>query len=209
MAVLRMELHIDSDVHPELHAMLSAIGSDPSRAERLRQLASTGLVWESLRLLAYPTAGFGPALRGDEPPGADAAPAARGAPPARPAVATERLRATEPLRTAESARASAPAVPELRDVVEENQLPRPARARPSAATSPIRRAAASRSAADADAFPHGDLLTVESAGETRPTPAWPAESVVPEASPYSPPARTSGSRSRLLRMKEKGLFSNG
>ena len=37
----------------------------------------------------------------------------------------------------------------------------------------------------------------------------PAESVVPEASPYSPPARTSGSRSRLLRMKEKGLFSNG
>ena len=201
MAVLRMELHIDSDVHPELHAMLTAIGSDPSRAERLRQLASTGLVWESLRLLAYPTAGFGPALRGDEPPGADAAPAARGAPPARAAGATE------PLRTAELARASAPAVPELRDVVEENQLPRPARARP--ATTPIRRAAASRSAADADAFPHGDLLTVESAGETRPTPAWPAESVVPEASPYSPPARTSGSRSRLLRMKEKGLFSNG
>ena len=53
MAVLHLQLDIDSDVHPELHAMLCSIGSSRSQAERLRQLAATGLVWERLRLQAY------------------------------------------------------------------------------------------------------------------------------------------------------------
>ena len=50
MAVIHLEFDVDSDVHPELHAMLSSIGSDASQGERLRQLAATGLVWETYRL---------------------------------------------------------------------------------------------------------------------------------------------------------------
>jgi hypothetical protein len=53
MAVLHMQFDIDSEVHPELHDMLSSLGSRLSQAERLRQLAATGLVWERLRLQAY------------------------------------------------------------------------------------------------------------------------------------------------------------
>jgi hypothetical protein len=53
MAVLHLQFDVDSEVHPELHAMLSSIGSSLSQAERLRQLAATGLVWERLRLQAY------------------------------------------------------------------------------------------------------------------------------------------------------------
>ena len=50
MAVIHLEFDVDSDVHPELHAMLSSIVSDVSQGERLRQLAATGLVWETYRL---------------------------------------------------------------------------------------------------------------------------------------------------------------
>jgi hypothetical protein len=53
MAVLHLQFDVDSEVYPELHAMLSSIGSDLSQAERLRQLAAMGLVWERLRLQAY------------------------------------------------------------------------------------------------------------------------------------------------------------
>ncbi|MDR7269333.1 hypothetical protein J2X20_001962 [Pelomonas saccharophila] len=53
MAVLHLQFDVDSEVHPELHAMLTSIGSSLSQAERLRQLAATGLVWERLRLQAY------------------------------------------------------------------------------------------------------------------------------------------------------------
>lgn len=50
MAVIHLEFDVDSDVHPELHAMLSAIGNGLSQGERLRQLAAIGLVWETYRL---------------------------------------------------------------------------------------------------------------------------------------------------------------
>ncbi|KQV50501.1 hypothetical protein ASC95_14105 [Pelomonas sp. Root1217] len=53
MAVLHLQFDVDSEVHPELHAMLSAIGSSLSQEERMRQLAAMGLVWERLRLQAY------------------------------------------------------------------------------------------------------------------------------------------------------------
>ena len=52
MAVLRLQFDIDSEVYPELHELLAAIGSDVSREERLRQLAAIGLVWERTRLRA-------------------------------------------------------------------------------------------------------------------------------------------------------------
>lgn len=80
MAALHLELEIDSEVYPELHAMLCALGSDASRGERLRQLAASGLVWEYVRLRApvaavqrasappAPRAGAGPAAVTRPPP---------------------------------------------------------------------------------------------------------------------------------------------
>lgn len=56
MAILHIQLDIDSDVLPELHAVLSAISKNLSRAERLRQLASAGLIWEHLRVHTNATA---------------------------------------------------------------------------------------------------------------------------------------------------------
>ncbi|HLL18702.1 MAG TPA: hypothetical protein VK439_07965 [Rubrivivax sp.] len=53
MAVLHLQFDVDSEVHPELYEMLASIGSSRLQAERLRQLAATGLVWERLRLQAY------------------------------------------------------------------------------------------------------------------------------------------------------------
>lgn len=53
MAVIHLDFGIDSDVHPELHAMLAVIGSGASRGERLRQLAATGLVWEAIRIQGH------------------------------------------------------------------------------------------------------------------------------------------------------------
>ena len=50
MAIVHVRLDVDSDVHPELYAMLVAIDRAASRAERMRQLASSGLIWEHLRV---------------------------------------------------------------------------------------------------------------------------------------------------------------
>ena len=50
MAIVHVRLDVDSDVHPELHAMLVAIDRATSRAERIKQLASGGLIWEHLRV---------------------------------------------------------------------------------------------------------------------------------------------------------------
>jgi hypothetical protein len=49
MAAFKIELEIDSAAHPELYAILADIGNDGYRAERFRQLASTGLIWEQMR----------------------------------------------------------------------------------------------------------------------------------------------------------------
>ena len=50
MAIVHVRLDVDSDVHPELYAMLSAIDRAASRVERMKQLASSGLIWEHLRV---------------------------------------------------------------------------------------------------------------------------------------------------------------
>lgn len=55
MALLRLNLEIDSDVYPELYARLASLHGLAARHEKLKQLAATGLVWELLRL-------HGPAL---------------------------------------------------------------------------------------------------------------------------------------------------
>ncbi|MCR5883807.1 hypothetical protein LRS03_13445 [Rhizobacter sp. J219] len=50
MPTLRLEFELDSEVYPELHAALSLLKSSRARAERVRQLAAAGLVWEKVRL---------------------------------------------------------------------------------------------------------------------------------------------------------------
>lgn len=50
MPTVRLEFELDSEVYPELHAALSALRSSRARAERMRQLAAAGLVWEKVRL---------------------------------------------------------------------------------------------------------------------------------------------------------------
>ena len=110
MAVLHLELDIDSDVHPELHAALAAIRRDGAREEKVRQLAATGLIWEVVRL-------HGPGF-------VDAAPERPGAPP--PSVVTD-LPGLEPAGAVVDAGTAAdhpPVIPEdvpmLVDVVPED-----------------------------------------------------------------------------------------
>jgi hypothetical protein len=55
MSVLQLQVDVDSDVQPELHAILASISTGGSQAERLRQLAATGLIWEHLRLNLQPS----------------------------------------------------------------------------------------------------------------------------------------------------------
>jgi len=50
MPTVRLEIELDSEVYPELHAALASMRSARARAERLRQLAATGLVWEKVRI---------------------------------------------------------------------------------------------------------------------------------------------------------------
>lgn len=50
MPTVRLEFELDSEVYPELHAALTSLRSTRARAERLRQLAATGLVWEKVRI---------------------------------------------------------------------------------------------------------------------------------------------------------------
>ena len=47
---MHLEFDIDRAVYPELHRMLSRIADDASRSERVRQLASAALVYEAVRL---------------------------------------------------------------------------------------------------------------------------------------------------------------
>jgi hypothetical protein len=50
MAVIRLQVEVDSEVYPELYERLRAIARPQAREERMRQLAASGLAWESVRL---------------------------------------------------------------------------------------------------------------------------------------------------------------
>lgn len=191
MAVLWLELDIDSDVYPELYAKLQAIAATGARCERLRQLAATGLVWEMLRIEGHappisrrpvsaqvsakpavqPTAladkGASRAARtaSTEPGFVDLAIDAPPAPPSLHRVAAGDFNAAIDAVGAE--------LPVLTDVLE-----------PSVGT-PVREAA--------------EGMNDNPAAEMRHTqPLWPHGTKRPPAT-----------RSRLMRMKERGLFKNG
>lgn len=111
MTTLMLEVEVDSEAHPELYDVLAAVGRTDLRCERLRQLASGGLISERLRQQARGPAPAAPGLAASiERERAPAAPPPRAAAPLAP----------PPVQVAPTApsKPAAHALPVLRDVVE-------------------------------------------------------------------------------------------
>jgi len=159
MAVFHLELEIDSAAQPELHRMLLAIVNPSARAERMRQLASTGLIWEHLRLASEPS--IDRAGKGDTP------------------TASKHLALVIAAKPAEH---DARGLPVLRDEVPESSMPR----RPDVERPPV-----------AEALPFAER---EKSGSTLAATA--------AATDAAPGVHMTGTRSRLMRMKNRGLFTN-
>ena len=209
MAVISLALQIDSEVYPELHALLSAISNDGSRGERLRQLAASGLVWEAIRIRGLPASLMHPSPAASAahapsahtppahslPPEAPAkhAPAPPNAIAEAPAKAGASAKATEAAGVSPAGRVAVPAAPPL-DFID-LALDAPAdRGRP-AAQPPVL----------FDVVEPGHIKTPwASAGPA----SAPAEPPPPPPEVVERPEPTT-SRSRLMRMKDKGLFRNG
>jgi hypothetical protein len=159
MAVFHLELEIDSAAHPELYLMVEAIDNPSFRAERMRQLASTGLIWERMRL-APESALEGPSKTEGSVAVAHLALVTASRPPKQDDLG----------------------LPVLRDEVPSSQLPwksdavRPARPEAPQVAEPLK--------------PKAAWVAVEAAIDTGPS------------------VHMSGKRSRLMRMKNRGLFTN-
>lgn len=155
MTVLHLPLEIDPEVYPELYAMLVGLRSDAARVERLRQLAATGLVWETVRRDGYPKTL-------ELPPAA--------APPPRPEsyvdLAIDAPKSAEP-DLAHEVEIAVRELPVLHDVI--------------------------------------DMAPPLEPDPEPPPPHEPGGDVI-----HMPPiASLPATRSRLKRMKQKGLFKNG
>lgn len=198
MPVVRLDLEIDSDVYPELHTALAAIKNPALREERLRQLAATGLVWEVVRVQGPPVMQL--ASLPARPQAVQAAASLdvageRTAPASKSGVRSgakspARKTAVRPdansARTAESN--AGPAVPS------ESGLERNP---PHLATQlPVLVDIVATSPAEA---PQRTLPDVDDAAPSH-TDSPPLISEI---------TRGSGSRTRLMRMKDRGLFRNG
>lgn len=186
MAVLRLELDVDSVVHPELYEALAAIDDSAHWAERLRHLASTGLVLQRLRVSPDGVVGGqGGERDAPVPPALDPA-----GPPAPESVAPSRLALVVSPGVAPPAALD---LPVLLDEVPADQWPREPLAATEAAATPR-----SDSVADPASLSFAESL-----------PMPPSTAVDGE-----PPAESTGSmhmsgrRARLLRMRNRGLFNN-
>lgn len=234
MAAIRLELVVDADVYPELHAALSSIGSAEARGERVRQLASTGLVWEAVRIHGslparmpvsshaadheHPLAARGSSSRGRAKNGLRPAERRAAAPASRselPGSSVDADPVAAPSRSHRSASAAhdryrddaLPDVPVLSDVVHLASAVPPS-AVPAAPKRGSDRAASAQPAAQAADVRDGQSALPTLASERADQADEPAGAAVVLA-PVVPLQHTLASRSRLLRMKEKGLFRNG
>jgi hypothetical protein len=227
MAVVHLQIEIDSDVHPELHAVLASLSKSPSQAERLRQLAASGLIWEHLRVKAQPdaaavVAATAPRVRKDDVP-----PSAMRAP--RPlAPANERAFSAGGVGGSETA---AGEFPVLRDAIDASNFQRSPRvaSKSIASAAPTARRSASMPAAQRNKGPldvadvqfgavHQSVAAVTIEETVRPSQGMSTTATrspdevfagAPDGDDGSLPARKVGTRSRLMRMREKGLFNNG
>lgn len=198
MPTVRLEFELDSEVYPELHAALCALSSSRSRAERMRQLAAAGLVWEKVRLHGA---------------------AAIVVPPAeeRPAIVTRADVAPLPPATAEAprprSRRSRPSRQEIEQVMRE--LPvlvdvvadvRPASEPQDDPYPPAVEAPATWSAMNA--YPDDLMAPAHAPAAMEGTDDDAFE--MPEAALHvTALSHKPATRSRLMRMKERGLFKNG
>jgi len=157
MATFQLKLEVDSAAHPELHQMLVTIENPSFRAERMRQLASTGLIWERLRL--SPQAPVETAAEHESIP--------RGVP-----LSSHLALVSKPSRH------DALGLPVLRDEVPASQMPQ----RPEV---DLPQTTESLPLVDPP-NPHGAYAPLDTA----------------------PAIHMSGKRSRLMRMKNRGLFAN-
>jgi hypothetical protein len=183
MPTVRLEFELDSDIYPELHAALAALRSTRARAERMRQLAAAGLVWEKVRLQ-------GAAVTAEAMP----APVPVPAPPVTVTV-------SPPARERRNRRPSRADVeqvmrelPVLMDVVADvRPLPEPHDDdTPHEEPAPW---------AAMNAYP--DDIPADSGADDDST-SFPDATLHVTALSHKP-----ATRSRLMRMKERGLFKNG
>jgi hypothetical protein len=193
MAMVHVRLDVDSEVYPELYAMLAALERAASRSERVRQLASSGLIWEHLRVQG-PTRMQVDIEVGDHEVVADKSEAPLPAPP--------------PISLPPSA-PPAPPPPQAPTALPPIAAPQIAANAEDTAGSPKR-------ATRPRASPPRDLPTLYDAVELKDVDAGTgAPDLAQTAHPSAPvesapqPARKTGPRPRLMRMKEKGLFNNG
>jgi hypothetical protein len=243
VGLLRLELDIDADVYPELHATLTSLAGDASRGERLRQLAAAGLVWEKLRIRGQAALhGVAESVPGSAmppmpaPAPAQATRAARGAATRAPAAAS-RSPAPPP---ATPPRSAPPGFVDLALDAEPAPLPPPVPL-PMPLPSPVpvpkemtqQAAPAVAGAApwppvlmdvvDPQSYVTAVPIAMAENRPSRPMPLAPpsparsrpdmrddsAPDPDPDPVPEPPVEHRSSTRSRLQRMKEKGLFRNG
>jgi hypothetical protein len=183
-------LDIDSDVYPELYTNLAVILSAGGRSERVRQLAAGGLVWETLR------------IKGHAPPIADAPVASKARAAAAPPSNLPGAKASP-----RAAQRVAPGEPGSVDIAID--MPQAPPRSDAVAPRNIRRAL---EAGKAELPVLRDVLEPEPAPSARhhadepnDAAAEPSQPLWPQGSLLPPPS----TRSRLKRMKERGLFKNG
>jgi hypothetical protein len=211
VAALHFEFVVDSDVYPELHAALASIGSHESRRERMRQLAATGLLWEAVRIHGASIAGISGPSNPAYPELALAA--------AKGSVRTRTRNAARPDRRAPTPPSpgdsldpaivpAMPHIPVLLDVVHPASPSRPH----SSPAAPRQRALSAATAVRpfvqaAPALPLQSEVPAFACNED----ASPDEQIdrVDVLAPVATLMHKPVTRSRLLRMKEKGLFKNG
>jgi hypothetical protein len=233
MATVRLEFDLDSDVYPELHAALAGLGDAGTRGERMRQLAAAGLVWENVRIHGAAAIGPNPRVSPLPPPpppraaapvvpapvpvlATEAEPAVDRKPPPRPRKPPARrkddVRGADFIDLAINAEPAPPPppfverrkaprdLPVLMDVVADQEVEDSRTMALAAAVEP----------APTPPPPPAPLPA------PAPQPVAPTEGPVDEALalPADPHHLASLSeapqrRSRLMRMKERGLFKNG
>ncbi|MET0351204.1 MAG: hypothetical protein ABW067_15540 [Rhizobacter sp.] len=214
MATVRLEFDLDSDVYPELYAALAGIRSARARAERVRQLAASGLVWENVRV--YGAAAIGPTPIERVP--VERAPVEPPPPVVEPVPVPERVRARA--RPAPAPRRTPP--PRSADFVDLAIDAAPPPDLPVVRELPVLMDVVPDDVVE-DSRP-GALLSVPvpvpvlDDVEPAELPAWARSDVVADDDeatlpadppPVTPLAEKPHTRSRLMRMKERGLFKNG
>lgn len=107
MPIVHLEFDLDSDVYPELHAVLAGMGSAAARGERIRALAAAGLVWENVRV--YGASAIGPSVNAPTAQASAAAPSPASAPLARSAPAPKAERTPSEKKAGARTRAATPA----------------------------------------------------------------------------------------------------